>query len=85
MRGIEKGVLPYIKYGEIIVYTISTSIVFHAVSIRLIGNQCLGYLTKEQRKEGVTRKRERGGRGLTQLKYARSASKLSAHVYNLSK
>ena len=30
-KGIERGVLPYIKFGEILVYTISTSIVFHAV------------------------------------------------------
>ena len=32
-KGIEDGFLPYIKYGEILVYTVSTSIVFHAVSL----------------------------------------------------
>ena len=31
-KGIDNGLLPYIKHGEILVYAVSTSVVFHAVS-----------------------------------------------------
>ena len=32
-KGIKAGILPYIKWADVVLYTISTSICFHVVSI----------------------------------------------------
>ena len=32
--GVEGGVLPYIKYGDVLVYSLSTAFVLHAVSMK---------------------------------------------------